>query len=75
MRDTFPVRLAEVLIRYSLTVQPGQVIAIEAVTTAEPLIRALHTATHRDLVCDLRRGGEVTVDGAVFLCDGQFQVS
>jgi aminopeptidase len=32
------------------------------------------SATHRDLVCDLRRGGEVTVDGVPFLRDGAFLV-
>lgn len=36
-------RWAAVLVRYSLGVQPGQVVAIEASTTSEPLIRALHT--------------------------------
>ncbi|MFN8497418.1 MAG: aminopeptidase [Anaerolineae bacterium] len=32
------------------------------------------SAIHWDMVCDLRQGGEVTVDGEVFLRDGQFQV-
>ncbi|HET9017783.1 MAG TPA: aminopeptidase, partial [Thermomicrobiaceae bacterium] len=32
------------------------------------------SAIHWDLICDLRRGGEVTVDGEVFVRDGQFTV-
>jgi aminopeptidase len=31
-----------------------------------------HSAIHLDFVCDLRRGGEVTVDGKTFLKDGRF---
>ena len=30
------------------------------------------SAIHWDLICDLRRGGEVTVDGEPFLVDGRF---
>lgn len=47
MDDLLRARWADVLIRYSLDVQPGQVIAIEAMTTMEPLIRALHAAILR----------------------------
>lgn len=32
------------------------------------------SAIHWDMVCDLRQGGEVRVDGAPFLKDGQFAV-
>jgi len=32
------------------------------------------SAIHWDLICDLRQGGEVTVDGEVFVRDGQFTV-
>lgn len=32
------------------------------------------SAIHWDLICDLRRGGEVTVDGEVFMKDGEFTV-
>ena len=30
------------------------------------------SAIHWDLICDLRRGGRVTVDGQDFLVDGRF---
>ncbi len=33
-----------------------------------------HSALHWDMVCDLRGGGEVRVDGDLFLRDGQFTV-
>ncbi len=32
------------------------------------------SALHWDMICDLRRGGEMTVDGAVFQKDGKFQI-
>ena len=33
-----------------------------------------HSALHWDMVCDLRQGSEVRVDGELFSKDGQFQV-
>jgi aminopeptidase len=30
------------------------------------------SALHWDMICDLRRGGEITVDGEVFEKDGKF---
>ena len=30
------------------------------------------SAVHWDLICDIRRGGSVEVDGEVFLADGQY---
>ena len=33
------------------------------------------SAIHWDLICDLRQGGEVTVDGDLFLKDGKIQVA
>lgn len=47
MQEKTFARWAELLVRYSLAVRPGQVIAIEAKTTTAPLIRALHTAILR----------------------------
>jgi aminopeptidase len=32
------------------------------------------SAIHWDMICDLRRGGEVWVDGVLFAKDGQFQI-
>jgi aminopeptidase len=32
------------------------------------------SAIHWDMVCDLRQGGEVWVDGILFSKDGKFQI-
>ena len=32
------------------------------------------SAIHWDLICDLRRGGQVTVDGDLFLKDGKILI-
>ncbi len=32
------------------------------------------SAVHWDMICDMRSGGEITVDGALFYKDGEFQV-
>lgn len=34
-----------------------------------------HSAIHWDLICDVRSGGTVTVDGEVFLQDGRFAIA
>ncbi|HLV43990.1 MAG TPA: aminopeptidase, partial [Aggregatilineales bacterium] len=32
------------------------------------------SAVHWDMICDMRSGGEITVDGELFYKDGEFQV-
>lgn len=60
MTDARVRRLAEVLVDYSLEVQPGQVVTIEATTLAAPLVRELHA-------CVIRAGGHpltrLAIDG------------
>jgi aminopeptidase len=55
-------RLAAVLVDYSLAVQPGQVVTIEATTLAAPLVREL-------CACVIRAGGHpltrISIDGLV----------
>lgn len=62
MIDPRVTRLAEVLVAYSLEVQPGQVVTIEATTLAAALVRELHAAV-------LRAGGHpltrLAIDGLV----------
>jgi aminopeptidase len=33
-----------------------------------------HSAIHWDMICDMRDGGEITVDGAPFYRSGEFLV-
>src|SRR6187397_1367853 len=42
MYDPRIQRWAEVLVRYSVSVQPGQIVAIQGGVEAEPLLRALY---------------------------------
>ena len=50
MADTRVEQLAKILVDYSTQIQPGDRVAIEATTAAEPLVRALYAAI-------LERGG------------------
>jgi aminopeptidase len=46
-----------------------------AVGTGYPETGSLNrSAIHWDMICDLRRGGEVWVDGVLFAKDGEFQI-
>jgi aminopeptidase len=65
MFDDFAPRLAQVLTEYSTPIQKGDLVAIMAPTTAEPLIAALYEAV-------LRRGGNPVVYASLPILDEMF---
>jgi len=105
MTDPRIDKLADLLVNYSIEVQPKQRVLIHgefAIGTNERIDRftgqilfdekisgSFHlavghgypesltendSAIHWDMICDLRKGGEITVDGQLFYKDGKFIV-
>ena len=68
MSDPRVERLAAVLVDYSVGAREGQQITIESPTAAAPLVREVY---RRILAAG---GGEVYVDGTLFLKDGKLMV-